>query len=311
MSTATILPASGRAAAISRVKKEKKDVYQIVTERIIGLMESGKLDWTKTWTLNQFPRNYRSGKAYRGINFFLLAFLGYNSPYWLTYKQIQELGGQLKPGEKSSIVTFYKPRYEERENLETHEKVQIQVGALFRYYLVFNLDQTEGIPDKGPVVETVKIPGPEEFLEALRPSIKTGYGNPAYRPKDDIILMPKPSDFKNHEGPAEYYAAYYHEVTHWTGHPSRLNRKGVVDVLEGRGSFGSEVYSQEELVAELGAAFLAAYTEIGEMVEKNSAAYLQGWLGKMKEDTRLIIRSAGQAQTAVDYIFSLISGGGA
>lgn len=301
MSAKVMSPSSGGRSP----PKARADVYGIVTERIIALMESGKLDWRKTWKLRTgAPRNYQSGRPYRGINLILLAFSGFASPWWLTYRQIQELGGTLRKGEKSSIVTFFKPRYEEREDPETGEKYQHKTGILFRYYHVFNLDQVDGIPDKEAPKDHEKIPGPQELLDGLRPFINAvAHGNPAYRPKDDILVMPAMGEFSD---APEYYATYYHEAIHWTGHPSRIGRKGVQEVLEGKARFGDDVYSQEELVAELGAAFLAGLTGIGDRVEKNNAAYLQHWIKVLKEDTQLIIRAASQAQVAVDYLLAMV-----
>lgn len=306
MSSATLLPVG---AALKKVRNKangpRADVYQIVTERIIALMESGKLDWRKTWKLQGgTPRNYVSGRPYRGVNLILLGFQGYNSPYWLTYKQVTDAGGVVLKGEKGNLVTFYKPRYVMETDPRTGEEKKVQAGALFRYYLVFNLEQTEGVPEKDKPKEAAKpLPEPQVLLDALTPYIKAvKQGNPAYHPKSDTLKMPGPKDF---ETPEEYYATFFHELIHWTGHPARLARPGVREVMEGKARFGDEVYSQEELVAELGAAFLSSLVDIGERVEQNNAAYLQSWIKVLKEDTRLIIRAAGQAQKAADHLLAL------
>lgn len=278
------------------------DVYQIITDRICELIEAGKLNWRQTWALKDLPRNYASGKNYRGINALLLWAERRSSPYWLTYNQAKAAGGNVKKGEKSSLVVFYKPRVVKELDTDTGEEKETTVGFMLRYYRVFNWEQTEGVPEKVDSDNgNEQIVDCEEMVQALKQhDLKIEHGNPAYAPKRDVLIMPNLNEFRSS---AEYYAAMHHELTHWTGHPSRVNRESIAKYLEGNASlFGDGDYSQEELVAELGAAFLNSMTGIERVTEENSVAYLQGWLSHLRNDTKMIVRAAGQAQTAVDWL---------
>lgn len=278
----------------------RRDVYGVITEKICEQIESGKLNWHKTWRLSEMPRNYASGKPYRGINVLLLMAGGYSSPYWLTFNQAREAGGTVRRGEHSSIVTFFKPIMEVKEDPSTGEERSIQVGALLRYYNVFSLEQCTGVPEK-PVDQTnEKIPSGEELIQSLKDLvIKHGY--PSYYPRRDEISMPNLNEF---EANSAYYATLYHEMTHWTGHPSRLGRASIIRFIEGGGGcFGDDTYGQEELVAELGSSFLCTRTGIDlDDGGSNAAAYMQGWLSHLRENTSLIVRASGQAQRAADYL---------
>ncbi len=280
------------------------NVYEQVTARIIELLETGSIPWKKPWLSNDGPMNLISKKSYRGINSFLLNCSPYSSQYWLTYRQAAERGGQVRRGEKSTSVVFWKwldckmPPGE--EDNEATGKV-----PLLRYYNVFNLDQIDGMDP--PVEEQSDNPfSPIEQAEQVinnmphRPLIQYGGDRACYSPTLDCIKLPKQGAFKS---PEEYYSTAFHELSHATGHSSRLGRKGILEPSY----FGSHDYSQEELVAEFGASMLCGYAGIEQQIIENSAAYIQGWLKVLKNDKKLAIVAAGQAQRAADYILNLQS----
>jgi len=282
----------------------KNDVYQVITDRIIALLEQNVVPWQKPWQGgDQMPRNLISGREYRGVNVFLLHALSYESPYWLTYKQAGELGGHVRKGERSCPVVFWK-RLQVDSPSEPDGKKSI---PFLRYYSVFNVAQCEGIPaDKIPVQtgtqrEHCPITAAESIVSAMpkKPEIKHGGGRACYSPSLDCVTMPLPEHFQSGQ---DYYSVLFHELTHSTGHASRLNRKGISGTDGEWSAFGSTPYAKEELVAELGAAFLSGQAGIVERTLDNSAAYVQSWLARLKEDNRLIVQASAQAQKAADFI---------
>jgi antirestriction protein ArdC len=279
-------------------------VYELVNDRIMQLLQEGTVPWRKTWnaTSNQ-PKNLISKKEYRGINVFLLACMPYASQYWMTYKQCQDKGGHVKKGEKSTPVIFWK-FVDRKDDGEANGEEGSSNGkyGMLRYYSVFNFEQTEGI-EAPPAAEAIPntftpIERAEQIISnmPLRPEIKYGGNQPAYSPFLDYVKMPVPESF---ESPEEYYSTAFHELTHATGHASRVGRKGILEPSY----FGSHEYSKEELVAEMGSAFLCGHSGI-ERTIKNSAAYIQGWLRSLKNDKTLLIQAAGAAQKASDYILN-------
>ena len=270
--------------------------YDVVTESIIRQLERGVTPWRKPWR-TEMPANLVSKKEYRGINIFLLASQGYGSRFWLTYRQAQMLGGTVKKGEHGSKVVFWKIDEYRKENSETGE-TENRKSILLRYYTVFNLEQCEGIksPEPAPVINPIEqcenivrsMPNPPGFAQDSRA---------CYRPSIDTVGMPARSAFHSAE---EYYSTFFHELTHSTGHPSRVGREGIMN----HNPFGSEDYSKEELVAEMGAAMLCGVTGIASQTLDNSAAYLQAWINKLRSDSRLIVSAASQAQKAADYILA-------
>jgi antirestriction protein ArdC len=268
--------------------------YEIVTESIIKQLESGVAPWRKPWR-TETPANLVSKKEYRGINIFLLASLGYGSRYWLTYRQTQALGGTVRKGQHGSTVVFWKISEYRRENQEAGE-TENHKSLLLRYYTVFNFEQCEGIKSTDPVREI----NPLEQCESIIKSMPNPPGfvqdrRACYWPLTDTVGMPARSAFHAAE---EYYSALFHEMTHSTGHPSRMGRAGIMQ----HNPFGSEDYSKEELVAEMGAAMLCGAAGIESRTLGNSAAYVQTWINKLETDSRLIVSAAAQAQKAADYI---------
>ena len=244
-------------------------------------------DWPATWS---------SKRPYRGINCFLLNISGYSSPYWATLNQINKLGGRVVKGQKSTPVVFWK--WLEIEDQETGEKVE---KPFLRYYRVFNLEQTTGIEapesDKSKEIEFTPIERCEGLIQNMpnKPMGQHKHQAAWYKPSLDLVNMPKPETFESEE---EYYSTFFHELAHSTGHPSRLNRPTLTEMAP----FGSTNYSKEELVAEMTAAMLCGATGIDNKTIDNSAAYVQGWLKKLKNDQRLVVLAAAQAQKAADYI---------
>lgn len=281
-------------------------VYDVINSRIMELLQQGTVPWRKTWNSvagsNQ-PKNLINKKEYRGVNVLMLGCQEYSSPYWLTFKQATEKGGHVRKGEKSTPVVFWKwVDLRDADDADTEDSRGGKV-PLLRYYSVFNLDQVEGIPAP-PAPETITNPfTPIDMAEKIiasmpyKPEIKHGGNKACYSPILDYVKLPLPEAF---ESPEEYYSTAFHELTHATGHGSRVGRKGILEPS----FFGSHEYSKEELVAEMGAAFLCGHAGIEQKVLENSAAYIAGWLKALKNDKTLLIHAASQAQKASDYILN-------
>lgn len=278
------------------VPKRRFDPYNLITQRIIDQMEQGTVPWKKSWSVKiSWPRNLITNRPYRGINVFLLLAMSYESPFWLTFRQASELGGHIKKGEKACPVVFWKPIDVEDEDGKDEQKRRV---PLLRVYHVFNQSQCEGLKNVPPLSDQVgMLVKPVEIVERMpqRPVIKQGMTKAFYSPADDFVGIPYPDKFTSEE---EYHGVLFHELVHSTGHKTRLNRSSL---SESRG-FGSDPYCREELVAEMGAAFLCAQAGIEERTVENSASYLKSWLGRLKGDKKLIVYAAAQAQAAVDFI---------
>lgn len=275
------------------------NVYDIITEKIIKQLESGVIPWRKPWTTNA-PCNLISGKEYRGINPFLLAPQGYTSKYWLTFAQANKLGGHVRKGEHASMVTFWNVGSEKIIRDKVTGKDRKARPFLLKFYNVFNLEQTDGIADKlGLTKNPPRVPSIDdcESIVANMPNAPRREQSSAawYRPSIDTVGMPSRDVFNSSE---EFYSTLFHELTHSTGHTSRVGRDGIENINQ----FGSESYSKEELIAEMGAAMLCGVTGIEPKTLDNSAAYLQCWIKRLRGDSKLIISAASQAQKAADYI---------
>jgi antirestriction protein ArdC len=287
-----------RTASAAR-KSHAPDVYQIVTDRITTLLSAGVVPWRKGWTTTGLPKNLYTGKTYRGINPWLLTCAGFSSPYWLTYRQAQERGGNVRKGEKSSIAVFWK-MYQRKEGTQPNGQDVTRMLPVLRYYNVFNVEQCDGID--APIVQARTFEHePIAAADALwdgwtdKPALLHRGNAAVYRRHTDRIIMPPREQF---ETPEDYYSVLFHEGTHATGHESRLARPTLT-----KGSkFGSQTYSKEELVAELGSAYLCGFCGIGERTLENSAAYIASWLQELKSDKTLIVHAAANAQKAADHI---------
>lgn len=288
---------------------QPQDVYARITNKIIEDMEKGELTWRKPWSgdnlADQIMRPLRwNDKPYGGINTIMLwataAEKGFSSPYWMTFKQATEMKAHVRKGEKGTLVVYADTF--EREHTDNNGKTEIQKVPFLKQYVVFNASQIEGLPEGfHPKLEVPAI-NPEQRIEQLeaffvqtKAKIITGR-QAAYFFTHDHIEMPPFECFNN---AANYYSTLAHELTHWTRHPSRLNRDF------NRKKFGDEGYAKEELVAELGACFLAADLGFAPKELEDSAAYIQSWLKVLKGDKRFIFQAAAFAQKAVEYVAGL------
>jgi len=272
------------------------DIYAEITNRIISQMEQGIIPWHKPWIASGCAVSHATGKPYSLLNQMLLGRPG----EYATFQQIKAAGGHVRKGEKASMVVFW--RWLEREDEESGEIKEI---PFLRYYNVFHVDQCEGLTAKHtqPMPNTAS---PSDVAEEIIASylIKSGVtlqhneGDRAYyAPIIDAVVLPMMVQFRN---TAEYYSTAFHELTHSTGHTSRLDR------LDHVAAFGSEDYSKEELIAEIGAAALVNHAGL-ETADSfiNSAAYLQNWLNVLKGDKRFIVSAAGKAEKAVNLILNI------
>lgn len=272
--------------------------YDIITDQITTKLEEGTVPWRKPWYGEAgMPKNLVSKKDYRGINVFLLHCLGYESPYFVTFKQAKKLGGHVRKGEKGCPVVFWK----QLDVKDEDEEKTVRHVPMLRYYTVFNVAQTEGL--EIPVLdvperEHTPTEAAEQIVQGMpkAPEIKHGQRAASYSPAEDVVRMPRPEVFESGEG---YYSTLFHELTHSTGHTSRLDRKLSTESV----AFGSADYSREELVAEMGAAFLCAQAGIETRLDQ-SAAYIEGWLKKLKSDRKLVVVAAAQAQKAADFVLA-------
>ncbi len=275
----------------------KTDVYQLITDAIIARLEAGVIPWKCAWIATNPPANYLSRRPYTGINALLLASFGYEQPYFLTFHQVKELGGMVKKGAKSIPVIFYK--------LLTSKDNEDEKIPLLQYYRLFHISDTEGIDFQlaSLVSEPVEIHSFEQnalcqqLISAmpLPPTLTHGGNQPCYNPLLDTITIPSLERFISTE---EYYQTLYHELIHSTGHASRLNRNlpSQLDI---------QSYSEEELVAEIGASYLSSLAGIAskELLD-NAAAYIGGWLQALKNDRKLMVGAASKAHKAVGYILA-------
>lgn len=300
-----------------------QEIYQQVTNKIITLLEKvEKSDYQTPWislgTDGLPARNATSKKFYRGVNQFLLSMTSEEKAYekntWLTYKQAKALDANVKKGSKSEKIYFFKPLYVDKDGKKykeetvkqmtagTYAALQIQKIPMLKGYSVFNVSQIEGLPDemyyvpenKVELTEFVKNEKAEQLIHSTDAKIEIKKSNRAfYSPTTDSITLPLREQFSETEG---FYDTALHELGHWTGHSSRLDRLK-------RAKFGSPNYAKEELVAELTSAYLCAMLGFTKNITSNTA-YLKGWLSVLKEDSKAIFRASSQAQKAADYIMA-------
>ena len=276
------------------------NVYEIVTQRIIQQLQSGTAPWHKPWKVrgkSGLPRNLVTSREYRGVNVWILLSSGFSSPYWLTFKQANLVGGHVRQGSIGFPVVYWK--FGTRE-VEDGDEIIEKPSVLCCYYTVFNVEQCEGLRLQ-PARSTEEQPQPIEACEQVvaawvqKPTITHGGDCASYNKVLDCIQMPERESFDSAES---YYSVLFHESIHATGHPSRLNRSSLTDFER----FGDASYSREELVAEMGAAFLAGYCGIQNQTLDNSVAYLANWLEVLKNDSRMIVVAGSHAQRAADLI---------
>lgn len=262
------------------------NVYEIVTEKILEQLRKGVVPWHKPWK-DGFAQNWETRRPYTGINAFLLP-----KGEYATFNQITKAGGRIKKGEKAWIVVFWKMLDKKNEEGEVEDKI-----PLLRYYHVWEINsQCEGLESRFVVKHHHPIEEAEAIVRGYQnsPLLKLA-GDAWYNSKTDTIGIPPIDRF---EDPESYYCTLFHEMTHSTGHPSRLRRFGI-EVA----SFKGEDYSKEELVAEMGSALLAGLCGIDtEKTFNNSASYIHAWLNTLKRDSKLVVCAASKAQAAVNFI---------
>ena len=293
---------------MSKSTTSRADVYSRVTNRIIADLEQGVRPWLKPWgadnAAERMTRPLRhNGTPYRGINILLLwgeaMAKGYASAIWMTYKQANELGAHVSKGEQGSMVV-YADRFTKTETNDHGEEIEEDIPFM-KAYTVFNVEQIEGLPAQYCTTPESKgeppqlIESAERFFAGTGASFRHGGNEAYYEPARDLIQLPAPEAFADAEA---YAATKAHELTHWTAHPSRLAR-----VLGKR--FGDDAYAAEELIAELGAAFLCADLGITPEPRDDHAAYMAQWLKVLREDKRAIFSAVAHAQRAVDYLHSM------
>lgn len=287
----------------------KKDIYTQVTDKIIADLEQGELTWLKPWnTENLNGRIVRplrhNGLPYSGINVLMLwgATLeaGFSSPHWMTFKQAQELDAHVRKGERGNPVVYANTMTKTEEGADGAEEEK--TIPFLKTYCVFNAEQIEGLPahyyaKPEPAIDSAqRIEHAESFFAATGADIRHGGDRAYYSGGSDHVQMPP---FECFRSPESYYATLAHELTHWTKHKSRLDREF------GRKKWGDEGYAREELVAELGAAFLCADLALTPEAGADHAAYIQSWLKVLKEDKRAVFSAAAHAQRAADFLNGL------
>jgi len=282
-----------------------KGVYDILTDHIINLLEQGTVPWKQPWSQKEPPQNLLNRIPYKGINMMLLSAFNFERNLFLTFNQIKNLSVQLEKGAKSLPVIFWKWP-EPVKNLdgsivETNEEKKLK--PVLRFYSVFNISQIKNLPEKLiPPLDTRKndsIESCARIVESMpnRPTIQFVEQKAYYSPSLDVVNVP---DIKFFESSESYFATLFHELIHSTGHEKRLNRaEGMKSI-----SFGSEKYSTEELIAEIGACCLEAQAGISDRDFQNNAAYIKGWLTRLKKDSRFIVFASSQAQKAADFILN-------
>jgi len=304
----TVMASKRTNASNATDGKAHRDLYKEVTGNIVGELEQGRFPWVQPWDSGHaacavgLPRNASTGKHYSGINILILwgAVIerGFASQNWLTFKQAHSLGGTVRKGENGETVCYvdrFTPKEERCKAAETGEEAA-SIPFLKRYR-VFNADQCEGLPDEvseiaAPLPEREIIPRAEALASATGATIRIGGDRAFYDPLADFVQLPPQPAFAEQ---INYYRTCFHELGHWTGHPTRLDR-------DQSGRFKTKSYAREELVAELTAAFTCASLDIVPTVRH--ADYLGSWLEVLKEDKRAIFRAASQASKATDFLLT-------
>jgi antirestriction protein ArdC len=291
----------------SSTAAERVSLYDEVTSRIVAEMEQGVVPWVRPWSRSAaplgMPRSAATAKFYSGINILILweAVIrrGYAAQNWLTFKQALSLGGNVRKGERGTVICYadsFVPK-SERERARDSGDDPSRVPFLKRF-TVFNIEQCDGlpahvVPPAANFPETDRHPGAESLITASAATIREGGGEAYYHEGEDFIRLPPSGSFLT---PADFYCTALHELGHWTAHPKRLARD-----LSGR--FGSTAYAREELIAELCSAFLCAH--LGIVPQVRHADYLANWLAVLKSDSRAIFHAASQASKACDFLLSL------
>lgn len=298
-------PVSGTQVNVS--KETKMDIRQAITDKIIAMLEKGGNEARTRWTKaaqRGFPRNGKTGDAYRGVNVLILwdeaIERGYSSNVWMTYKQAGGIGAQVRKGEKAVMCAYFemvKRKGDEAGQGDSEEGGKAGFSPMCKPFWLFNVAQIDGLPESFTAPAEVAnefnpIADAEKLLAASGATINHGFDGAFYVPSKDQICLPARERFTS---PENYYATALHELTHWTGHESRLNRQFSK-------RFGDDAYAFEELVAELGAAFVVGHVGFVDTTIENHAAYVENWLSVLKNDKTAIFTASKQASLAYDFI---------
>lgn len=278
--------------------------YDVITQQILTQLEQGTIPWRQPWRSPGLPKNLFTQRPYRGLNVWLLLARPYASSYWTTYRQVQEIGGWVRKGEKGTTVMFWKFGDDHKEE-GSDEPLTHRRAPLLRTYTLFNVEQCEvpstlrerlTVPAHRPFPAPVccerviaQMPHPPRLVHEARTAF--------YAPREDLVNLPPQFLFETAEA---YFATAFHELCHSTGHPSRLARPGIADLAP----FASHAYSKEELVAEMGVAYLCGHCGIAPQTLENTAAYIASWLEHLQNDKTLLLQAASQAQRAADFILN-------
>ncbi|MBV6419391.1 MAG: DNA primase TraC [Ignavibacteriaceae bacterium] len=273
-----------------RSKMFKSEIFNKTTDAILQKLKEGIIPWRKSWK-SGIPRNYISKRPYNGINFLSLCTMDFSSPYFLTFLQCKQKNGYIKRGEQGTLVVFWKLEDTLDAGGKDDISNQVKQVPLLRYSYVFNINQTSisvGSDDAAKIIPAEKI------IESIedKPVIKHNFRRCYYSVQQDIISIPVIDEF---DKPEEYYSSLFHELIHWTGHPSRLRR----DL-----SAMDDAYAFEELIAEIGSSFLGALAGISPSILDNQAAYINGWLNLISDNKQILVRASIEARKAVDYLLS-------
>lgn len=295
----------------STSQPERANLYDEITDRIVAELEAGRLPWVQPWGSSgvvaplAMPRNAATGRSYSGINVLILwgavVARGYSCQSWLTFRQALGLGGNVREGERGTTVVYadrFVPDDEKRRSRETGEEAQ--TIPFLKRFTVFSVDQCDGLPDElvsapPPVPERLIAPELEALIQASGADMRLGGSRAFYSPALDQVQVPRPEAYFE---PINWHRTALHELGHWTGHGSRLGRDMT-------GGFGSKKYAQEELVAEMTAAFCCA--SLGIVPTVRHADYIGSWLEVLREDNRAVVRAASAASKAADYLLAFRS----
>ncbi|WP_263063202.1 ArdC family protein [Dickeya dadantii] len=296
----SVSPLEQSGSSKTKFSKTKTDIYQTVTDSIITALEAGVKPWTCPWQrvpgMSGLPSNFATGIAYSGMNIMLLwcsaSEQGFGDPRWMTYKQAQAVGGQVRKGEHGTTAIFYTTLEKENEDGE------IDQIPMLKTFTVFNVEQIDGLPLTTEAVSPAEtfepLPQAENLLRRSGARIVEKGQNAFFKPSTDEIWLPERHLFSD---AANFYATGLHELVHWSGAKNRLNR-------EMKGKFGSEGYAFEELIAELGSAFLMA--DLGIVGEVQHESYIASWLRALRNDKRYVFKAASAASKAHRYLMDKV-----
>lgn len=281
-------------------KSNRPNVYERVTAKILAQLAEGTVPWHKPWAEQFLPMSMSSGKPYRGVNVWML-----DGGFWGTFNRIKEEGGMVRKGEKSSLAVFWK--FIDSVDEKTGETKKVPLLRGFNVFHTSQADWPDGLPEKfqpakGGATEADRIAAAEQIITDYRksegaPRFSEGGDRACYYPQRDEIVVPDLTAFHDI---GSRYSTMFHEMGHSTGAASRLNREGVTNF----DAFGSHQYGIEELVAEMTAAMLCGVAGVEGTFEA-SASYIDSWMRRIKEDDRMVVKAAGQAQKAADLILGV------